>query len=154
MIDRQTSTQDCQFFVDHWKTEPPWNKEQQDELGSSELGLKHEPVDPGSFPAVEESYEIEPTWYDKEPSEESGVKDTVTSDLSPQPGVSYSQAHGNDQLVSTAGECDLSSLGTEGHDGEGPFFCQDCGKSFLRKSHLTAHKRVHTDEAFCLQGMW
>lgn len=126
-------TQDCHFILDQWKTERPQNEEQQEKLGSSELGLKPEPVDPGLISADEESIDIEdPTSYDEEPSEESGVKDTVSGDLSPQPGFSHRQAPVvDDQLVSTAGECESSSPATVSqHKVKKPHVCQECGKSF------------------------
>lgn len=54
------------------------------------------------------------------------------------------QSHGQSEGVSTE-QTQLKQSGTEGKSAAGrPFSCEQCGKKFLLKHHLTTHARVHT----------
>lgn len=49
------------------------------------------------------------------------------------------------QIEGTSSEQPQSKHGTEGKSAAGrPFSCEQCGKKFLLKHHLTTHARVHT----------
>lgn len=53
------------------------------------------------------------------------------------------QSHGQNE--SSTAEQPQSKHGTEGKSAAGrPFSCEQCGKKFLLKHHLTTHARVHT----------
>lgn len=79
--------------------------------------------------------------------EDTDKKDDDDDDIEMQliaPKLEVTEAIQN-QSEGTSAEQPQSKHGTEGKSAAGrPFSCEQCGKKFLLKHHLTTHARVHT----------